>query len=491
MTLIGILLVPVYVRKMGVEAYGLVGFFTMIQAWFQLLDMGLSPTMSRETARFNGDTEHAFGLRRLLRALEGVFFIVALFGAGAMIATSDLIAKKWLNVGKLPLDEVIFSLKLMAGVVAFRWACGLYRGAINGLEKMVWLSAFNIVIATLRFVLVIPLFVFVSARPAIFFGYQLGVAFVELLVLVIATYRFLPKLASREKLRWEWGPLKGALKFSLSVAFTSAVWILVTQTDKLVLSRILPLGEYAYFTLAVLVAGGINMAIGPISIALLPRLTKFSSANDTDRFVTLYRNTTQLVTLVAVPLALILVVFPEQVLFAWSGDAVMAKKAAGVLALYSAGNGFLAVAAFPYYLQFARGDLRLHLLGNAMFVAVLIPLLIWLAWHYGTIGAGYAWLGSNLIYFLLWVPVVHKHFVPGLHMKWLMQDVVVIVIATAVAAVAARELFTWHSGRIDVLFDLVMTGVGLMIVAIASSTFALGTAKKRWSNFSWSANAKR
>ena len=33
-------------RFLGVEAYGLVGFFVMLQGWFLLLDMGLSPTMS-------------------------------------------------------------------------------------------------------------------------------------------------------------------------------------------------------------------------------------------------------------------------------------------------------------------------------------------------------------------------------------------------------------------------------------------------------------
>ena len=31
---------PLYIKYMGAEAYGLVGFFTMLQAWFGLLDMG-------------------------------------------------------------------------------------------------------------------------------------------------------------------------------------------------------------------------------------------------------------------------------------------------------------------------------------------------------------------------------------------------------------------------------------------------------------------
>ena len=58
-------------------------------------------------------------------------------------------------------------------------------------------------------------------------------------------------------LRWELAPLRGVLTFSLSIAFTSSAWVLITQTDKLVLSRMLPLTEYGYYTLAVLVAGGV------------------------------------------------------------------------------------------------------------------------------------------------------------------------------------------------------------------------------------------
>lgn len=74
---IGIVMVPLYVRYMGVEAYGLVGFFALLQAWFQLLDIGLTPTMARETARFQGGATDALSLRRLLRTLEGIFIGVA------------------------------------------------------------------------------------------------------------------------------------------------------------------------------------------------------------------------------------------------------------------------------------------------------------------------------------------------------------------------------------------------------------------------------
>ena len=298
-TLIGIIMVPMYVRYMGAEAYGLVGFFAMLQAWFQLLDMGLTPTMARETARFSGGATDALSLRRLLRALEGIFVGVAVLGAATLLAGSGVIAESWLKVQQLPLIEVQHAIMLMAVIVALRWVCGLYRGAINGFERLVWLSGFNIAIATARFVLVIPFFIYVGTSPTQFFSYQLALAVIEVVMLVWQTYHLLPKPDAGQRTPWRWEPLRGVLKFSLSIAFTGSVWVLVTQTDKLVLSKLLTLADYAYFTLAVLVASGVMVISGPISGALLPRLSRLAASGDDAGLIRLYRHATQLVAVIA------------------------------------------------------------------------------------------------------------------------------------------------------------------------------------------------
>ncbi|HZW12297.1 MAG TPA: oligosaccharide flippase family protein [Noviherbaspirillum sp.] len=470
-TLIGIVMVPMYIRYMGAEAYGLVGFFTMLQVWFQLLDMGLTPTMARETARFRGGATDALSLRRLLRALEGLFVGMGVLGSTAMIVGSDAIASGWLNAQQLPLEEVRNAIMLMAVIVALRWVSGLYRGAIGGFERLVWLSGFNIIIATLRFVLVIPFFIYVGTSPTEFFGFQLVVAVIELAVLIMQTYRMLPAVDERTRVPWRWEPLRGVLKFSLSIAFTNSVWVAVTQTDKLVLSKLLPLADYAYFTLAVLVASGVTVIAGPISVALQPRLTKLSAEGDEKGLIQVYRNSTQLVGVIAVPTALVLAFFSEQVLWAWTGDAEIARKAAPVLTLYALGNGILAFSAFPYYLQFAKGDLKLHLIGNGLFVVLLIPALIWATWQYGVTGAGYAWLCSSAVYFLLWVPRVHGRFVKGLHSQWLLRDVCSIVVMAIAGAALAYWFVTWPQERVTVAMEIVMLSLGLLMIAAVGSSW--------------------
>lgn len=469
-TLIGITMVPMYVRYMGAEAYGLVGFFVMLQAWFQLLDMGLTLTMARETARYNGGATDALSLRRLLRAMEGIFIGVAVLGGAAMMAGSGAIAGSWLNVQQLPLMEVQHAIMLMAVIVALRWVSGLYRGAISGFERLVWLSGFNIAIATARFVLVIPFFSYVGASPTAFFSYQLGLAVIEVMVLVTRTYRMLPKTTASQRTPWQWTPLRGVLKFSLSIAFASLVWVLATQADKLVLSKLLPLTDYAYFSLAVLMAGGVMVISGPISGALLPHMTKLASEGDEARLMQLYRSATQLVVVVAVPVALVLAFFPNQVLWAWTGDAVLVNKAAPVLTLYAIGSGIFVIGAFPYYLQYAKGDLQLHLIGNILFVLMFVPSLIWATGRFGMTGAGWMWLASNLTYFMLWVPVVHRRFAPGLHGSWLLRDVIFTGSPVIFCAWLSQSIASWPAGRVAIGFQLGVLGALLLGISSLSSS---------------------
>ena len=451
----------------------MVGFFTMLQAWFNLLDMGLTPTVARETARFRGGAVDALSYRRLLRALQLIFFGVALLGGGAMFVFSGLIADGWLKVQTLPLAQVQLALRLMAVGVALRWMSGLYRGCISGSERLVWLGGFNAFVATLRFVGVLPILIWVGHSPTVFFTYQLLVAVVELVGLAAKAFGLFPAVPPGQKLGWSpaslFTPIKPVLKFSLTIAFTSSVWVLVTQTDKLVLSKLLPLADYGYFTLAVLASSGVMIISGPISGALMPRMARLQAEGDEAGLISLYRNATQIVAVIAIPACLVLAFFAEQVLWLWTSDVNAANQAASVLRLYALGNGFLAMAAFPYYLQFAKGDLKLHLIGNAIFVLLLIPLLVWATWRYGVTGAGYAWLGANTMYFIFWVPVVHRRFAKGLHREWLLQDLTQVVAPCVLGASVMNTLLPSSQSRLITMALIILASAVVLLCGAVGS----------------------
>ncbi len=161
---------------MGSEAYGLVGFFAMLQAWFNLLDLGLAPTIAPESARYHGASMSAVAYRRLYRSLSVVFLCIAICGGGALFAMADAVAHHWLNIGHLAPADLPAGVQIMAVCVALRWMGGLYRGVVSRSERLVWLSGFNAVIATFRFRGVLGSMWAWGFTPIVVFWHQLAVA---------------------------------------------------------------------------------------------------------------------------------------------------------------------------------------------------------------------------------------------------------------------------------------------------------------------------
>jgi O-antigen/teichoic acid export membrane protein len=82
--IMGLAFIPFYIKYLGIESYGLIGFFALLQAWLSLLDIGMTPTLEREMARLTGLAHSAQLIRDLLRSIEVIAFAIAiLIASGA------------------------------------------------------------------------------------------------------------------------------------------------------------------------------------------------------------------------------------------------------------------------------------------------------------------------------------------------------------------------------------------------------------------------
>lgn len=468
--LINIATLPLYLQYLGIEAYGLIGFFSMLQIWFQLLDMGLTPTMTRETARFNGGNLNALNLRELLRALEGIFIIFALIGCAIIWLNAEKISTQWLNVTQIPIQEVVRSIEITSMIIALRWLSSLYRALISGIEKQVWLSYFSCTTATARYIFVIPILSWTGGSLFAFFSYQLIVSIIELVAITIKTYSIIPKIENRKIIPWSFKPILRIRNFSLSIAFSSLVWIIITQGDKLILSKLLSLTEYSYFIMAVMAAGGILLISSPISTALMPRMAMLHAENKNSELFNTYRSATQLVAAMTIPACTILYLFSEEVIFAWTGNSALQNYVAPIMELYVIGNGLLIFSAFPYYLQFSKGNLKLHLIGNGILALIFVPSLILSSWKFGPVGAGWAWLVSNALLFTLWTPFVHTHFYKNFHKKWIMEDIFPTALSCFVFGGIAKLTISWPAERNSIAILILLISTFTLIVSIFSAS---------------------
>lgn len=468
---------PKYIQYLGVESYGIVGFFTMLQGWFNILDLGLTPTISRESSRFNAGTLDAISFRKIFKSISIVFVLTAVIGGSTLFYLSEFIANNWLKSSPSLFEYIVQAVKIMALSISLKWIGGLFKGLITGMEHFVWLSAFSVFFALLRFCGVIVALKYWGSTLSVFFIYQLVILIFEFIVLAFKANSLLP-VVKDFNIGWSFKPILPLLKFSLSIAFTSTVWVIVTQLDKLMLSGILTLKDYGYFTLAITISSAVTAIGGPISNVLMPRMSVLYSQGDEKKLLQLYSKSTRIVTSLTFAVALIFSFFPDSTIRIWTNDEEIIKNVSPILVFYSLGNVVLSAAAFPYYLQYSKGQLKYHIKGNFIMLFILIPSIVFSSIFFGGVGAGIAWMLINLIYLLFWVSYTHKMIQPGIHNNWILKDVLFNILPMFLFVFCFKLICQYYNVEILSIYLLLTLGAVTLMTSSLSLSYLYSYIKK-------------
>ena len=145
------MLVPIYVRVLGVEAYGLVGFYASLQAIFFVLDMGMSATINQELAKVNITENDRRYKIDLLKTLEWVYWGLAIFIFIIIVLIQSFFSEAWGSNASISSDKIGECIYLMGGLLVFRFPLGLYSGALNGMQKQYQLNLVTIFFELIKF----------------------------------------------------------------------------------------------------------------------------------------------------------------------------------------------------------------------------------------------------------------------------------------------------------------------------------------------------
>ena len=465
--IIGIVMVPFYLQYLGAEAYGLVGFFAMLMSWMVLLDLGLSATLARETAKLKDKLNGLLELKKMTLSIELFFVIISVFIFSAMFFGSSWISTHWLSVKELSYETAESTIKIMAFMIILRWFVGLYQGTIIGFEHHIWLNIYKMVFSTLKFIGAFLLIVYVSNDIVHFFYFQLIVAILEFIVI---KFKIDSYMKVSQKVSPSFITLKQIAPFALSIAYTSGIWVFITQLDKLMLSHYLSLNEYGFFTLVILVSGAILQIFQPIGQAILPRMTSLLSNGQEKEMITLYHKATQIVAIVVLSVSGMVAVFAYELLYAWTGNIEASVWAAPILFWYALGNGAVALLSFQFYMQYAHGNLKYHVKGNTYFGFVQIIVVILAVHFYGALGAGIAWFGLQTFFLLWWPGFIHSKFAPGIHRDWVFKDILPSLLMSLVYLFLMKNVsIDFSENRLILFFTLIGLGLGLLFLNIVVS----------------------
>ena len=448
--LMQIVATPFYLRLLGVESYGLIGFYTALQALLQVLDMGISLMTSREVARMTAERKPA-ELRDLVRTLELLYWLAALLVGGGLLAASSAFARGWFHDARLDPAQLQRALMAMGFLWAAQWLTSFYQAALIGFERFGALNLLKASAATAMHAGGVLWLMTVSATPFALFAFQACAMGVHLLANMLVVMSALPRTEAH--VRFDLIASRG--RFASSVAGITICVALLSQSDKVILSRILPLREFSYYALAALAATSIYLGVIPLFQALLPRFSALAATGDAGALRELYRDATQALTVLVVAPAGVLAFLGEDIIALWTQNAGIARSTATIAALLVAGSALNAIMTVPYALQLAAGRTRFALLMFAGQVLVFVPLVIVLAHRYGAIGAAAAWPVIHSFYVLIGVPYTYRRLLGETPWHWLRDTLPPALAVFAVAALASRlpelSLFSIAAASLAVL----------------------------------------
>jgi O-antigen/teichoic acid export membrane protein len=418
--LIQLVFVPVYIKFLGMEAFGLIGFFIMLQGLLGLLDLGLSTTLNRELASrsVKGNAQEA---RDLVRTMEWIYWSIAIVIAAGIIAVAPWIAGSWVNVKGLPAQSVQHAIVLMGLVIAVQWPYSLYSGGLMGLQKQVLLNTIRACMATIQAGGAVLVLWLISQSIEAYFIWQIGIVGIQTVLAGYFLRSSLPK--SAQAAAFSWDLLRQCWRFAVGMTAISAVSIILGQTDKVILSKLLSLEQFGYYMLAFTMGSALLSLVAPVSTALFPKYSELVAAGNTEELGRLYHKGCQAVSLFAFPVGILIAFFPQEILMLWTRDPIIVENTHLLLSLVVVGYLLNAAVTMPFMLQLAYGWTSLSFYKNIVAIIILIPLLFLLIQYLGAVGGAITCVLVNAGYVLIEVPIMHGRLLPREKWEWYRMDI--------------------------------------------------------------------
>jgi hypothetical protein len=262
----------------------------------------------------------------------------------------------------LPMEVVAHALAVMGVVTALRFIESIYVSSIVGLQRQLLQNIVTTIAGTVHGLGAVALLAWVSPTISAFFLWQGLISLLTVALFAGVVYRALPPAPLPA--RFSGSALANIWRFAAGMMAITFLALLLTQVDKILLSRLLTLESFGYYALAWLVANALNMLTGPITTALYPRFTELVTNGDEVALRVLYHQGAQLVTVLTGAAAMVLMLFGDRVLRLWTGNPALTQHAAPLMAVLALGTLFNGLMWIPCQMQYAHGWTLLWIQGQ-------------------------------------------------------------------------------------------------------------------------------
>lgn len=386
-----ILATPLYVASFGISGYGLVGFVVLLQTILVLIEAGVSQTLTKEfiSLRLDGDRIQA---SKFFTAFEAIYWALSLIIFLVIFFSSELIAGNWLNVDERVNSDPVSVIKVSALILATTLPGALYRAALLALESHFLVTGLNTFSIVLRHS--VGVFVAMHYQSA----FHLVTWFCIAAIFDVALKRYFSRKnypRVQADLKNTFHRIKPIIKSSGALIIGTLIGSVAVHLDKIIVSMLLSVTEFGYFSIASSLSMGFLQLIYPISNASFPLVV----ANRFDRFALIKINFAilKLIMPLFILTSVVLFSFGENIFSLWLNDPTISEIIFDLFMLLFFGTFLNAVYSIGLNNMLAVGDasaiIRVNLLAF-LTTALFLPFFITL---FGLSGSPLGWIVFNAV----------------------------------------------------------------------------------------------
>ena len=419
-------------RQLGAEAFGIILFTQTVNFLLvAVLELGISSTTVREiSAHLHDDPAYVADVFRTGSLLYWTGYAVL---AAVLIVLAPLLVEKWINLQALDATTATRMVQILGVATLLALPRSLYASLFRGLQRMAFTNVIDVGTSALQQLGIILILAYHGSLFAVIdwiaVSYLLGIAAYVLMASRFVPWRTLLPGFSATVVRRN-------RRFALHMMSISALATVHTQADKVVVSKLMPVGVLGYYSFASAVVTRATMVSSAVAQAAFPSFSDLFHRSQRPALMSQYGKLQTLISFSMVPLYAA-ITFAALPFFGYLFTPAIGQRLLAPTALLCAGFYLNSTLAVPYVFSLAVGKPEISVRQNVYAVFTVLPATVVLVALFGLVGAAASWVLYNLFAYAYGVPRICRECLLISPASWYAQ------IARAVALGAATYGTAW------------------------------------------------
>ena len=386
-------------RRLGEDALGIIYFTAILNAILcAVLEMGICSTTVREVSAHSGSNPGY--IRDVIRTFSLVYWGAYALLAVAIFLLAPFLVRNWVSLEAMNVAAAIHVLRVLGIASLVALPKSFYVSLFRGLQRMEFNNLIDVTTSGFQQFGTILILILGGNVFHVVYWFA-GCYGLSVLAYFFIAARFFSLRALVPGCSFD--VVRKNLSFASRMMSVSVISTIHTNFDKLIISKLLPIGVVGYYGIAYGTAAKGMLLAGAVSQAAFPSFSALFRAGDHQSLISQYWKLQDFLCLGMVPI-LAIIPFVLLPLFSYVLNEETARLLLVPTVLLCVGfymNGTLNV---PHVFSLAVGRPGIAARSNFYALFVVLPATAFLIYFFGLAGAGLSWVLYHIFGYFYGVP---------------------------------------------------------------------------------------